>query len=391
KGGLIDYVVGAFFYDAKTNAAERSGGVRNMTLPPNTLSAALVAADANYPSSIRSFALFGEGNIHLTDRFTVVGGGRFTRDRVEASYFPTTDPIYTFLGSVPAAVSAKRRASDFSGKVTLQYKPFEDAMFYATYSTGYKAPAVGTSIGSLRPVDKETVVNYEIGARTQMFDRRLTVNLSLFHERFNNFQTTVSQVGADGITRSVLANAPHVLSRGIEGEVIARVTPNLTLGANASYAPTKYQDFLAPCYSGQPRLSAPGRGCYVLGTGTVNDVSGLPSIQAPKMTFNINGDYSIDLSERMKFFANANYYHRSSAWSVAGNPNTIIPAYGIFNGSIGIGAADGRVRLSVYGRNIFDKIFVSRIQTITFAPAGSYLQYVSGEGRRTLGVRLDYR
>jgi iron complex outermembrane receptor protein len=320
----------------------------------------------------------------------VIGGARFTRDEVSASYFPSTDPIYTFLGNVPPAVTASREASDFSGKVTLQYKPNNDMMFYATYSTGYKAPAVGTSIGSLRTVDKETVVNYEIGARTQLFDRRLTLNLSLFHERFNNFQTTVSQVGADGITRSILSNAPHVLSRGIEGEVLFRVTPNLTIGGNASYAPTKYEDFLAPCYGGQPRLSGPGQGCYVLGTGTVNDVSGLPSIQAPKMTFNINGDYSADLNDRMKVFANANYYHRSTAWSVAGNPNTIIPAYGIFNGSIGIGARDGSVRLSVYGRNIFDKVFVSRIQTITFAPAGSYLQYVSGEGRRTLGVRLDY-
>jgi iron complex outermembrane recepter protein len=391
RGGMLDYVAGLYFFDSKTDAVERSGGVRNMTLPPNTLSAALVAAAARYVSRSRSVAAFGEANLHLTDRLTVIGGLRYTNDRVSSRYAPTTDNQYTFVGNVPVPVSAVRRADNLSGKITVQYKPSTDTMFYSTYSRGYKAPAVGTSIGSLRPVEQETVDNFEIGARTQFLDRRLTVNASFFYERFNNFQTTVSQVGADGITRSVLANAPHVLSRGVEAEISARPVQGVTLGGNVSWAPTEYQDFLAPCYSGQPRLTAPGQGCYALGSGFVNNVDGLPSIQAPETTFNLFAGIERPVNERIQAFANFNYYHRSSAYSVAGNPNTIIPAYGLLNGTIGVGAADGRVRLSVYGRNILDKVFASRIQTITFAPAGSYLQYVSGEGRRTVGVRLDYR
>ncbi len=391
RGGLIDYVAGLYFYDSKSDAVERSGGVRNMALPPNTLSAALVAAAARYVSRSRSVAAFGEANLHLTPQLTLIGGLRYTNDRVSSRYAPEADSQYTFIGAVPAPVAAVRHSDDVSGKISVQFEPSADAMFYATYSRGYKAPAVGTSIGTLRPVDAETVDNVELGARTQFLERRLTINATLFWERFNNFQTTVSEVGADGITRSVLSNAPHVLSRGIEAEITARPVNGVSLGGNVSWAPTEYQDFLAPCYTGQPRLTAPGQGCYPLGTGFVNDVDGLASIQAPETTFNLFANVERPLGERARAFANLNYYHRSSAYSVAGNPNTIVPAYGLLNGTIGIGAADGSVRVSLYGRNILDKVFVSRIQTITFAPAGSYLQYVSGEGRRTLGVRLDYR
>lgn len=392
-GGFVDYVVGAFAWDQKTDAYERSAGKRGYDYDEDTYYS-FTGAMANYAAKIRSYALFGEANFHLDDKLTATGGLRLTHDRVYGAYFPSADIDYTFIGPTPAAAtSGVKKGTSLSGKVTLKYEPTNDVMLYATYSRGYKAPAVGTSGGTLRMVDAETVNNFELGARAQLFDRLVTINATLFYEKFKNFQSTVIELGDDGISRSVLSNAPGLVTKGVEMDVTVRPTPDLSFGGTLSYSPTEYEDFLAPCYAGQTVYTAanraPGR-CFQYGSGTAMDVDGYNSIQAPRTTFTINAAFNPMLMEKMRLFANASYYHRSSAWGQAGNPYTMVPAYGLVNANIGIGNEDGSIKLSVYARNLFDKLFPSRIGTITFAPAGSYQQYYSGEGARTIGVRLDY-
>lgn len=391
-GGFVDYVVGAFAWDQKTSAYERSAGKRGYNYPADTYFS-FNGAMSNYGAHIRSYALFGEANFHLTEKLTATGGLRFTHDRVRGDYFPSADIEYVFLGTPAPAASGVQKATNLSGKATLKYEANSDMMFYATYSRGYKAPAVGTTGGNLRMVRPETVDNFELGARTQLFNRMVTINATLFYEKFKNFQSTVIELGADGISRSVLSNAPGLVTKGVEADINVRPHPDLSFGASISYAPTEYQDFLAPCYSGQVVVPAaqrqPGT-CFRYGSGTALDVDGFDSIQAPKTTFTVNAAFNPMLTEKLRLFSNASYYHRSSVYSQAGNPNSIVPSYGLVNANIGIGNEEGTIKLTLYARNLFDKMFVSRLNTITFAPAGSYQQYFSGEGARTIGARFDF-
>ncbi|WP_162301963.1 TonB-dependent receptor [Croceibacterium ferulae] len=391
-GGFLDYVVGAFFWEQETTAYERSAGKRGYDYPADTYFS-FNGAMSNYEARIRSFALFGEANFHLSDRLTAIGGLRFTHDNVYGSYFPSEDIRYTILGTPAPATDGTVKKSNLSGKATLRYEPTSELMLYATYSRGYKAPAVGTSGGNLRMVDAESVDNFELGARTQLFDRLMTVNVTAFYEKFKNFQSTVIELGDDGISRSVLSNAPGLVTKGVELDVAIRPAADLSFGGSLSYAPTEYEDFLAPCYSGQVVVAAdqraPGQ-CFRYGSGSALDVDGFDSIQAPDTTWTLNAAYNPLISDNLRLFSNASYYHRSSTYGQAGNPNSIVPGYGLVNANLGIGNEDGSMKLSVYARNLFDENFVSRIHVITFAPAGSYQQYFSGEGKRTLGVRFDY-
>jgi iron complex outermembrane receptor protein len=392
-GGFLDYVVGAFAWDQNTDAIERSAGRIGNNYPVGTYYS-FTGAMANYEARIRSYAAFGEANAHLTDQLTLTGGLRFTRDRVYGAYFPSADIDYAFLGTPNPATSGVKKASNLSGKVTLAYEPTDDLMAYATYSRGYKAPAVGTSGGTLRLLDPEKVTNYEVGVRAQFFDRKVTFNGTLFYEKFKDFQATVAVLGADGITRSLLANAPAVVSKGFEGSLTIQPTPDFTLNGTLSYTPTEYKDFNAPCYAEQPRLplaqAAPGVCVTLPGGGTQMNVDGYPSIHAPKTTFTIGGDYSPLISENLRLFLNANYYHRSGIWSSAGNPNTKVAGYGLLNGNIGIGKADGSIKVTLYARNLLDKLYWATINTMVFGSTGSYNQSYSGGGARTLGARLDY-
>ena len=389
-GGFFDYVVGAYLFDQEVEAYELQGGSKSVTAFPPPYNGP-VGARGNYTATSKSTAFFGQGNFHLTDQLTAIVGGRWTDDKVSSTYFPSTDPSFVFSGTIIPATGAAAEKKNGSGKFTLQYNPATDVMFYATYSQGYKAPAIGTSRGVLSIVKPETVINAELGVKTQWFHRKLTVNVDAFDSKFKNFQTTTSVVGSDNVRRFVLDNAPLVLSKGVEIDVIARPTPKLTLTANYSHNPTEYKGFLTSCYSGQAVNPSAGPGCYLIGTAKVNDVTGLNSINSPETTYNTGFSYSTDLPTGTEFFINGNYNWRSSQYSIAGDPNTIMPAYGLLSGNVGFGLSKYPVRISLYGRNLLDKDFVVRLRALSFSGAGSYVQTQSSESGRTVGVRLDFK
>jgi iron complex outermembrane recepter protein len=391
-GGFIDYVVGAYLFDQDVQALENQGGLRGRTdLPPNTY----VGTDGgtqNYTARTNSLAAFGQANLHFTDWLTLVLGGRFTSDEVGGSYYYSDDPRYNFVGPHPADVSAEAEKDDFSYKAALQIQASDDIMFYGGYAQGYKAPAIGTSAGAAREVLPETVDSYEIGMKSQFFDRRLTMNLAVFKQDFTNMQTTTIVFQPDGNFITVLDNAEGVESKGVELDASIRVTPDLTFSARYTYNPVEFKEFLTTCYRGQPVNPTPGLGCYrpLPGGGTVNDVTGLPSINAPETGYNVAFAYNPKLGESLGAFVNATYSHRSEAWSVAGDPNTIMPAYGVLSANIGIGTLDEKIRVSIYGRNILDEEYPIRIRSLSFSGAGSYRTTFSRESERSVGVRLDY-
>jgi iron complex outermembrane recepter protein len=60
------------------------------------------------------------------------------------------------------------------------------------------------------------------------------------------------------------------------------------------------------------------------------------------------------------------------------------------SGNIGIGTLDGRIRYSVYGRNLLDEQYPIRIRSLSFSGVGSYRTTFSRESERSIGVRMDY-
>ena len=395
KSQIFDYVAGLFYYRNNVHAFEAQGGDLGRTnLPPLTYVSPVGSASA-YGSSSRSYAAFGEGNLHISSKLTFVGGLRVTHDKVEGSYAPTTDSPYTYVGPtasyvIPPAFSASSSATDVTGKAALQYKPTQNVMVYASYARGYKAPAIGTSRGVLRPVKQENDNSFEAGIKSQWFDRRLTLNLTGYITRFYNFQASTFVLQPTGDYLGVLSNAPEVKAHGFELTTSLRATPDLTLSGNVAYGKSTYEGFLVGCYAGQVVNPTPGPGCYVQGNSKIQDATGTDTILAPRVVYNLGVNYEPELTERVKLFSSVNWSHRSSTLSVAGDPGTRMPAYGLLSGTLGVGSTDGRLKLSVYGRNLADKLFIVRLRPLPYGPAGSYLQTVAAEGRRTVGVRFDY-
>jgi outer membrane receptor protein involved in Fe transport len=77
--------------------------------------------------------------------------------------------------------------------------------------------------------------NFELGARSQLFDNMAIVNLTLFHERFRNFQINTF----NGLTFAV-TNFRHAYADGFELETEVQPMEGLTLNNSVTYADSRY-------------------------------------------------------------------------------------------------------------------------------------------------------
>ena len=263
--------------------------------------------------------------------------------------------------------------------------PFGNANLYATYSRGYKGPAISSINALIYQVDPETVDAFELGVKADLFDRRLSLNIAAFTNTFKDFQAQVFDPDANlGIGAFRTGNAGRIRSRGVEVELMARPMDGLTVNAGVTYLDSKFTDYAPPCYPGQ----AAAQGCTLPGPSF--DASGMPTTAAPKWSTTLSFAYQTDISDSLRLHLGGDWSYRSQVYFGVGDPRTIQPGYSIVNGTIGIGNVNDNVRVSVFARNLFDKRFASLIFPGYF-DFGQTGQILPDNAFRRIGVALDFR
>jgi outer membrane receptor protein involved in Fe transport len=178
-------------------------------LPGNTPSPATTPNwfDAYEPSTNTQAAAFGDVTYAVTSALKVDVGGRFTHDDYRFS------SCITGWGSAQGAATPsctgliKLRSESFNPKLTLSYTVDRNLMAYATAASGFRPgggnalyPTTGLVWGAAFAEMKYTgnkfpstykpdsVWSYELGEKARFFDRRLTVNASVYYERWHDIQ-----------------------------------------------------------------------------------------------------------------------------------------------------------------------------------------------------------
>ena len=138
-----------------------------------------------------AWAVFADLEIDLTERLEAAFALRYDKDEREN----TTDTPAEFIPAplVGTAFPGQVREEswdDLQPKVTLRYKPSDDSSLYVGFSRGFRSggfnqTGVGTAgIAGIDDIfDQETADTYEVGAKAEFLDRKLTANLNLFHTR----------------------------------------------------------------------------------------------------------------------------------------------------------------------------------------------------------------
>lgn len=402
---------GLYWFKSKLDVARQLGG--NSFLPASVLAgqpfcvgatvaascartnAAQVGSDRDYVLDTESYAAFGQLTYNLTDAFKLIAGGRVTHDRIELDLAQNQLNYFQTLSGPRGRFRSQYDNTDFSWKLGAQYQATPDIMVYGFYGRGYKGPGFNDSFPTATSnvvVREETSKTAEVGIKSSFFDRHLTLNVSAFHTKFDNFQV---QSFDPTLATFLVQNAAKVTSKGIEASLFATPLEGLSISGSASLLSSKFDSFPgAQCYPTQTTL-----GC----SATVNlfDASGLRLPASPKFTSSVQVRYEAPTGGTVRPFVQGNWYHRSSINYVVNQaPGAGIGPIDIFGASLGVTLGD-RVRLSVFCKNCTNKIYPTAIGIDSgdanardargrATPKLSYTQQFGLDSVRTVGLNFGF-
>lgn len=398
-GQRLEYVAGLFYYKTDIKGwTTQAGDILKFVYNSPSYPTAVLYGERVQTSETESYAAYGQATYAITDAVKLIGGLRYTNDTVDGALVVNPVPWAPYVlgagGIVPYAGSVS--ADNVSGRVGVQYQPSRNLMLYATYSTGYKGPAIDSLNGVIKEVHPETVESYEAGVKSTLWSGRWMLNAAVYSSDFKDFQAQALDM-TSATPRLALTNAGLMRARGVEVETNLRLTPHLTVGGSASYNDAEYKDYIGSCYTGQPISPIVGQGCYLQPGATdvyVANLAGERLVNAPKWSYNLRASYERAVGGGLLFDASTNWSWRDDAYALTADKASIVDAYGILNANIGIGAEDGSWRLGLYGRNILDQMFFASTPALnvpSLAPAfnvGGRERVISPDAFRTIGMKL---
>ena len=328
-------------------------------------------------------AVFADATYNLAARVRLTAGIRYTRQDLDYSgcltvqnQFSATTYTATInavragarLGPIPtlgvgqcASLDANYNPAlavgsldedNVSWRAGLDFKPTPRTLLYANLSRGYKAGSISapgaSSIEQFRPVTQESVLAYEAGIKTSLFDRVLDVTAAGFYYDYDDKQLLGRNVFTPNIfgAQSALVNIPKSRIIGAEAQATVRPARSLSLTAAATYLDTKIKgDFVNYSLLG---IQANFRG------------SAFPYTPKWQLVFDAEERPRISPTLNGLIAANANYRSATTA-GFGGDPRLNIDSYWLVDVRLGVEAADGRWSATLYGRNIFDKYYWNNV------------------------------
>ena len=210
--------------------------------------------------------------------------------------------------------------------------------------------------GTFKP---ETLTNYEIGLKNDLFDRKLRLNLSGFINDYKDIQTPLADCSAyGGGPCGVVAKAGKARFKGVEAELDARPVQGLSIDGSLSYLKSKFKSIL------------PAVGSNVFLTD--------PATNAPKWKWSIGAQYEADLGSSGSITprVDASYNDRMYAGrAIAGN-QYFLPSYTLLNARLTWRNENKDLSISGEATNLTNKYYYNAIFSAVYAFSGTAYEQV---------------
>ncbi|MEM7221081.1 MAG: TonB-dependent receptor [Pseudomonadota bacterium] len=334
-----------------------------------------------------SWSVFTHNSFHLTPQLDLVVGLRWTDEKKDGSYaqpegtndaclnvlansgalnagaagtgleavaglytslvpafacFPFASPADTGVPILPVTFDDTFEDDELVYTGKLVYAFTDDISAYVSYTHGFKAGGFNldatAAIGGASPAfNSETIDSWEVGLKSDWFDRRLRVNVAAFDYDIEDFQV----LEFTGVQFQTF-NVPSAESRGLEIETTALLTPGLMATLNYTLADSRYPNGCAPA-------SAPAN---------VTSLCGADLTNAPLHVVTGSVNYDGYINDALRWFATSNFrWEDDRRTSTQPNLEFDIQEDNIkVNARVGIGSADERWTFEVWGNNIFDEL-----------------------------------
>jgi len=339
-GDKIDFTLGGFYSDQRSTYFTRQD-IRYIAPGLN------FQFLGNDPVNADSKAVFGTVIARPVDGLTLTGGVRYTEEHKDYTFVRLNydRSVSYFLGALNG-VKATFDGNRVDWRVSADYRFSPEVLAYVTVGTGFKGGGV-----TARPFDApqalngsfgpETVTAYEVGLKTDLFDRRVRVNISGFYNDYKDVQLPLITCASLGSNAPCGArqNAGNGKLKGVELEVQANPIEGLALDGSVSYLDGDWSQI-------DPRV-----GNAVL----LND-----PLATPKWKWSAGIQYRAELGSAGSLTPrfDASYFGRNNNGRIAGGaPIDYAAAYTLANARLTWRNKDEDLSVSFEVQNLFDKYY----------------------------------
>ncbi len=326
----------------------------------------------------RTLSGYGQVMWKIVPTVEATGGVRYTHETKQSVFFQpyVNQSLQTLFRPQSAPVNGTlygdQTFNDWSPDFTLSWKPSRDVMVYGAYKVAYKSGGFSNSAINSALVsnpardltfDPEKGRGFEAGIKSTLADNQLRLNLTAYSFKYTNLQ--IDYFNAQQFAY-VTYNAGAARSKGVEleGEFAPNGVPGLTLRSTLNYNRSRYESFLAPCFSGQ----SIAEGCSLTSTGvtppagvpaTFQDLSGAPTAMAPKWAATAGIAYETDIDGGFTIGGSIDgRYSSSYIGSGFGDRRTNQRGYAVLDAGLRVGTGDDRWELALIGKNLTNKYYL---------------------------------
>ncbi len=322
-------------------------------------------------------ALFAEVSYDVTDKLTATVGSRYFKyEKGETGL--REGPLFGAAVGTGIPTIRERRDDHSVFKAGLEFKPTVDSLLYATWAEGFRlgrtqaglSPATcdlnsdgvvdGTSvtIRATQEIDSDYLENYEIGSKLMFLDRRMALDVSVYHIKWDGLPTSAVATACNTL---YTANAGAATSDGVELQASLLVAGGLRIDFGAGYTEAELSE------------TSPGLG-----------VKGARLPGSPKMNANVAAQYDFNLRGHEAFVRADSFYTGEFYGNLPQSPLTRAGDYIKVDARAGLKIKDLSVELFV--RNI------TNADSFTWRGLSNANSFAGFRLRpRTVGLQFGYR
>jgi len=330
----------------------------------------------------REISAFANVDFKFIDRLTLSLGGRISRNKVEFDIMER-GVSYAATGGV-ARVTGVQKSTPFLPKASLSFQATQNALYYASYAEGYRVGGVNKTVPStcnaetaqlgISPAtfDPDRTHSYEVGTKNRLFGGALQYEVSAYYVKWKNIQQQLRL----NCAFSLVSNTGSATSKGFDASITVKPNRDLSLNASIGYVDAVYDQTIA------------------IGTAPFT-IEG-QTLGATPWTVNLSGEYKVPLGDDLNPFIRVQYNYKAAnrgLFLYQIPASTIYDPGRRYNDDFGtvdmrVGVDIGRVNLSLYGENMFNKLSV-----LSWTPAYPRSTLVKGTTNkpRTIGLQIIAR
>lgn len=305
-----------------------------------------------------AYAAYFNMSYDLTDRLSVGGGVRYSRDEKEAdASFPT----------FPERKFVEADFSEVTWDVNASYQLENGLNVYGQIQKGYQTggfpPRPFGGPDQFVSFDETTAINYEFGLKGKLTDD-LSVLAAVFYTEYTDLALPFSDPTSGGGFVTIVENAGESEAQGIELEATWDATDNFTIRTSIGYIDSEITEVDAG----------------VIGIGDGDS----PAL-TPEWTFMVAPSYYLELASGAAVRFNADYSYRDEMQGQSiYNPNEIIDSRELIGFNVTYESVEGDWSLSLYGENITNEIYdQGRLQQ------SGFVGIVRSNDRSEFGLRFS--